>query len=258
MKTKKLLSPSQLEELKQFDAPTICNGIEFFSIRPKTEGFLKPGIHKIFPTKVRTIGYACTAKISALHPAPESKKHLQEAYYRSVWETPKPTITVIQDIDPQPIGSFWGEVQATIHRYLGCSAVVTSGGVRDLDEVQRIGLEYFASCVLVSHAYVHVEEVGGPVEVGGLTVYPGDLIFADMHGIVVIPDAVAPYLAEACRAAQEAEQPVLQNCKPAFQGFLSEEDKSRIDRLLGWRKEMAEKRAEATRKFSALVGKKTQ
>ena len=78
---------------------------------------------------------------------------------------------VIEDLDyPNPIGSYWGEVNGSIYKGMGCVGLVTNGGVRDLDEVVETGFQFFASCVLVSHAYVHLEEVGTPVSVGGLTV----------------------------------------------------------------------------------------
>ncbi len=255
-----MVSLEQLEALKQFDGPTICNALEFFSLRPKTTGFLKPGIRKIFPTETRVIGYAVTAKISALYPPTEEQKRLQEAYYKAVWETPKPTITVIQDIDPEPIGSFWGEVQATVHRYLGCSAVITSGGVRDLDEVSALGFEYFAHCVLVSHAYVHLEAVQCPVHVGGITVEPGVIAFADKHGVVLIPEEVVPYLPEACKAAQEAEYPVLHNCRKVMESSGTPTEgigrgTERLEALMTWRKEMVKRREEATKKFTSLLRK---
>ncbi|MCX7787920.1 MAG: RraA family protein [Spirochaetes bacterium] len=251
-----MVSIHQLEALKQFDGPTICNALEFFSIRPKTTGFMKPEIRKIFPTETRVVGFACTAKISALHPPTEDQKRLQEAYYKAVWETPKPTITVIQDIDPEPIGSFWGEVQATIHRYLGCTAVITSGGVRDLDEVFPMGFEYFARCVLVSHAYVHLEAVQCPVHVGGITVEPGTIVFADKHGVIQIPFQVVPYLPDACRAAQEAEYPVLQNCRKVIESSgipMQGSGTERLDSLMAWRREMVKLREEATKKFTSLL-----
>ena len=236
--------PVNLEELKKFDAPTICNAIEFFGIRPKTSGFMNTGIRKIFNNSVRTVGYACTAKISAMHPA---SKNVVETYYEQLHASPKPSVAVIQDIDPSPIGSLWGEVQATTHLSLGCTGVVTSGGVRDLDEVEALGFEYYSTCILVSHAYVHVVEAGGTVDVGGLAVKPGELVFADKHGIVVIPDAVAPYLAQACKAAADAEQPVLKNCRNYFGKLVPMED------LKKWRAEMAKLRNEAAEKFTALL-----
>jgi len=182
-----------------------------------------------------------------MHPLTEAQKALPEQYYKNLHASPKPTITVIQDTDPTPIGSFWGEVQATTHVSLGCVGTVTSGGVRDLDEVEPLGFEYYSSCILVSHAYIHLVEIGGPVDVGGLTINPGELVFADKHGVVVIPDKLAPHLAEACRAAADAEIPVLSNCRNYFGKLVPMED------LMKWRGEVAKLRNEATEKFTALL-----
>ncbi|MDR1179974.1 MAG: RraA family protein [Spirochaetales bacterium] len=242
-----MLNQQQLDELKKFDAPTICNAIEFFGIRPKTSGFMNTDIRKVFHNSKRTVGYACTGKISAMHPPAEEQKKLNDLYYGRLHASPKPSITVLQDLDPAPVGSFWGEVQATTHRALGCEGTVTSGGVRDLDEVEPLGFEYYAACVLVSHAYIHLVEIDCPVDIGGLTVNPGELVFADKHGIVVIPDRTAPYLADACRAAAAAEQPVLTNCREYFGKLVPMED------LKKWRAEMTKLRGDATEKFSALI-----
>jgi 4-hydroxy-4-methyl-2-oxoglutarate aldolase len=247
-----MLTQQQIEELKKFDTPTISNGIEFFGIRPKTAGFTNPSIRKVFTNDKRIVGYACTAKISALKPPTDQQKKLQNEYYVKVKTAPKPTITVIEDIDPEPVGAFWGEVQVTMHRSLGCVAVVTNGGVRDLDEVKDLDFEYFSSCLLVSHVFVHVEAVDCPVAVGGLTVKPGDLIHADKHGVIVIPAEVEPYLAEACRAAQDAEVPVLSNCRKHFPK--GDADPGQIG---AWRAEMNGRRAKYAEKFSALIKKDT-
>jgi 4-hydroxy-4-methyl-2-oxoglutarate aldolase len=243
-----MLTLAQLNELTQFDSPTVSNAIEFFGMRPRTEGCMRPTIRKVFEDNRRIVGYAATAKISAMTPPTDAQKKLASQYYGRVQAAPKPTLAVLQDVDPMPTGSFWGEVQASVHRALGCAGVVTNGGVRDLEEVQAIGFEYFAACRLVSHAYVHVEAVDCPVEVGGLTVHPGDLLHADRHGVILIPSAVAPHLAEACRAAQYAEVPAISNCRAHFaKGDVA------LDRLEAWRSEVAARRAQAQEKFSALV-----
>jgi 4-hydroxy-4-methyl-2-oxoglutarate aldolase len=243
-----MLTIQQIEELKKFDTPTVSNGIEFFGVRPRTEGFANPSIRKIFTNDKRTVGYACTAKISALRPPTDQQKKLQNEYYAKVRSAPKPTITVLEDIDPKPIGAFWGEVQSTTHRSLGCIGVVTNGGVRDLDEVKDLDFEYFAGCLLVSHVFVHVDAVDCQVSVGGLTVNPGDLLHADKHGVILIPAEVAPYLAEACRAAQDAELPVLSNCRKHF--AKGDADPAQ---LAVWRAEMNDRRAKYTEKFSTLI-----
>jgi regulator of RNase E activity RraA len=243
-----MLTAPQIEALKQFDTPTVSNAIEFFGVRPRTEGFMRPSIRKIFANDKRVVGYAVTAQFSARKPPTEEQKSLGAAYYARIRAAAKPTLTVLQDLDPEPTGSFWGEVQATVHRSLGCVGVVTNGGVRDLDEVKDLDFEYFASCLLVSHAYVHLEAVECPVEVGGLTIRPGDLLHADKHGVAVIPPEAAPLLAEACRAAQHAELPVLENCRKHFAA--GDADPVRLEE---WRSEMNSRRAKALEEFSKRI-----
>jgi 4-hydroxy-4-methyl-2-oxoglutarate aldolase len=161
----KYLSSEQISELKKFDTPTVCNAIEKFSLRKRTEGFTSPLIRTIFADPIPLVGYACTAKISTLKAGTKLKEEYLFQYYQSVKDCESTPISVIQDIDDQPVGSFWGEVQTTVHKALGCMGAITNGGERDLTEANELGFSYFASCVLVSHAYVHVEEVGSPVQI---------------------------------------------------------------------------------------------
>ena len=80
-----------------------------------------------------------------------------------------------------------------------------------------MGFYYFASAAIVSHAYVHLTEYGRPVQVGGLTVRPGDLIHADKHGVLLIPPEVAPELAQMAREFERVEQEFLSAVKePGF------------------------------------------
>jgi regulator of RNase E activity RraA len=138
-----------------------------------------------------------------------------------MWEhilsVPEPRVIVIEDLDEEPIGSFWGEVQANIHRALGCAGAVTNGGVRDLDEVRALGFQLFAGSVMVSHAYVHVVEVGGPVTVGGLTVRPGQIVHGDQHGVAAIPREIAREVPEGARRVEERERAIIDLCRsPEF------------------------------------------
>ena len=209
----KQLNPDQIEELKQFDTPTVSNAIESFKVRPKTKGFTGPQIKCMLPDITPIVGYACTVKISSLVPPTQEQKELVFSYYESLQMSPKPSVSVVQDLDPQPTGSFWGEVNATIHKSLGCTGAITNGGVRDIEEVKKIGFRYFAKNILVSHAYAHLTEFGSPVKVGGLIIETGDLLHADINGIVSIPHRIAPKLAQACREVQKAENIIISECK---------------------------------------------
>ena len=176
----------------------------------------------ILPYEKTFIGYASTARISSLNPPKKNQRNLELQYYEIVRNTFKPTIAVVEDIDSPPIGSYWGEIKVSIHKALGCIATITNGGVRDLTEVEKMGFGYFANCVLVSHGYVHIIDYNCQVKVGGLLIKPGDLICADMHGVILVPLSIVPKLAQICQKIQYSEKPVLEKCRPYFtQGIIS-------------------------------------
>ena len=233
------LEADQLEELAQFATPTVSNAIESFNVRRDTEGYMRPSVKSILQYEKPIVGYAQTAKISAAEPPEdqEKKQELTTQYLTNLYESPAPTISVIEDTDGEPIGSFWGDVNASIHLALGCKGVVTNGGVRDLDDVKELGFRFFAQEVLVSHAYVHIVDVDSPVEVGGLEVRPGDLLHADKHGVLAVPHEIAPELPEACREVEEAEDIVIDECKKKIG-----KEKIEIDRLQALRQKMYEHR----------------
>jgi 4-hydroxy-4-methyl-2-oxoglutarate aldolase len=78
--------------------------------------------------------------------------------------------------------------------------VVTNGAVRDLNAVRASGFQMFAGNVSVSHAYAHVFDFGGMVDVARMNINPGDLLHADRHGVLSIPaesaDRIPPVAAE--------------------------------------------------------------
>lgn len=201
------LTPAELEALRQITSPTICNAIETFKVRPRSEGFMNSSIRCMFPELGTLIGYAVTAKIAAHTPSDAALAPAE--LWSLVEQSPKPAILVIEDVDDVPIGSFWGEVNGSIYKGLGAAGTITNGGVRDLDEVRATGFHFFASCVLVSHAYIHVVEVGKPVSIGGLVVHSGDLLHADQHGVTSIPIEIARDIPKAAEAVEERERKII-------------------------------------------------
>ena len=133
------LTQEQLDALAQFDTPTICNAIEGFGVRGRTEGFTRPELRmRAAMSDKPMVGYARTGVISARQPATPAHSAVMEAYYRQYEDFDLPMVAAIQDLDRVPVGSFWGDVQATVHRALGCIGVITDGGVRDIEEVKRV------------------------------------------------------------------------------------------------------------------------
>jgi regulator of RNase E activity RraA len=200
-----------LETLARYDAPTLANAIETFDLQPRDVGFADSRIRCMFPELARMVGFAATATIVARGaPGPDWAGVGNDALYSHVRTVRTPRIVVVKDLDDPPAhGSLWGEVHATIFGALGCVGCITDGAVRDLDEARGMGFHFFAAGPSVSHAYVRVETVGEPVEIGGLVVAPGDLLHADQHGVLKIPLEIAHEVPAAADRVIETEQTLL-------------------------------------------------
>ena len=206
----KPIDANLLETLRQIPSCSIANAIETFSVQPRNVGFMGPEVKSIFPNMGHMIGYAVTAKIAADAPPSAHMNVSRTEWVDEIMKVPGPRVLVLEDIDyPNPIGSFWGEVQANLHRALGAVGTVTNGGVRDLDEMQEVGFFAFASCVLVSHAYVHITDVGVPVKIGGLEVSSGDIIQGDQHGVIKVPRDIAAEIPDAVKRVENNEQEMI-------------------------------------------------
>jgi regulator of RNase E activity RraA len=203
-----------IDALRKITSPSVANAIETFNARPRNQGFMSSEIRCLFPELGPLVGHAVTALIRA-EPAPQ-QGHRASTYgwWDYVQTIPAPRVVVVHDLDePRGQGAQWGEVQANIHKALGCAGVVTDGSVRDLDEVRALGFQFAAAHVSVSHAYVHMVDFGLPVKVGGLWVKPGDLIHADQHGVVTIPPEVADKVAEAVAKVEADERTIIGLCQ---------------------------------------------
>ena len=205
------VSDATLKALSQIDSPSICNAIEGFDYRPKNAGFMLPEIKAVFQEFTPVVGYAVTGVISANRPEGHSVR--REDWWDLIVSVPEPRFIVLHDIDNPPLGAYWGEVQSNIHKALGALAVATDGTVRDLDEVRELGFQFFAKEVSVSHAYVHMLDMGIPVEVGGLTVHTGDLLHADKHGVTNIPFDLADRIPDMVRTIADYEQQTIGLCQ---------------------------------------------
>jgi regulator of RNase E activity RraA len=196
------LTPELIAELQRFDTPTVCNALEIVAPRRRGWGYTTAPLVCIRPELKPMVGIARTATIRSAHPGDlsgEAARALSDAYYAYIDAGPKPSVVVIQDIDEQRgYGSFWGEVNSSIHLGLGAVGLITDGAVRDLPDIAP-GFQMLAGQVIPSHAFVHVVDFSRPITVAGMRVRDGDLIHADQHGAVVIP----PNVAAGIRAAAE-------------------------------------------------------
>jgi 4-hydroxy-4-methyl-2-oxoglutarate aldolase len=225
------LEPAALEELRQLDSCSVANAIETFGVRLRNAGFADSSVHCIFEEFPPLVGYAATIRVRTSDPPMEGDSY----YYRLDWlehllSVPAPRVLVVQDMDWHPgLGSFIGDVHANILRALGCEGVVTNGAVRNVEAARALKLQMFVGNLSVSHAFAHLFDFGGVVEVGQMQVRPGDLLHGDRHGVQTVPIEIAQKVPPVVRRMKGEELEIIELCQSG--AFTLEKLRSAVDAL---------------------------
>jgi len=196
------LSDGEINELRRWNTPAVCSGWEQVTRRDiNGEAINLEPVQDFMPFLGSMVGYAVTVVIQPGDPAPKRQNpRAWSEYRRYVAAIPGPKIVIVQDLDkPRLVGAFWGEVTSNFHRAVGCVGTIIDGGIRDVDEMAQAGFKALARGLCVGRAHSCPIRWGGPVEVFGRRIVPGQLIHADKHGFLAVPPGDELRLLEATR-----------------------------------------------------------
>src|SRR5688500_16413661 len=133
------INAADLELLRKYDTPTICNVVELFDLRPRTAGYMNGRIQACFPKLPPMVGYASTATFrSAAVPRAGNVYSGLADQVASFAELPGPAVVVFQDLDDPIAAATFGEVMCTTYQAFGATGLITSGTGRDLDQVEAL------------------------------------------------------------------------------------------------------------------------
>jgi 4-hydroxy-4-methyl-2-oxoglutarate aldolase len=214
-----VLTPELIDRYRRFDGPSVSNAIETFELRLRNEGFADRRLRCMLPEQPAVIGHAVTARIRSAAPPPVGHSyHDRTDWWSYIVSVPAPRIVVVQDVDDKAgLGAVVDDLHAEILSALGCVAYVTNGSVRDLDAVRGLGFQFFAAGIAVSHAFAHLIDFGHPVEVAGLAVTSGDLLFGDGNGLLSVPPPIVEQIPDVIDRIQTKEARVIAFCRsPQF------------------------------------------
>ncbi len=221
------MTRAQLESLRNIDSATVSNAIETFELRPRVSGYAGFDIRCIFPELGAMVGYAVTCTAESTREGKPNREGVLRLW-EAVEQSPKPAVIVIKDIGADRLHScHMGEVMATTAKTLGAVGCVSDGGLRDAVAVRVLGFHYFCPGLVVSHGNPVICELGGEVELSGMRVRPGNLLHADIDGVVVVPDEAAEQIVDEAARIQQTERRLMEFVKKP--GFTAEKLRHYLD-----------------------------
>jgi len=149
---------------------------------------MEPGIRPLVPS-MRAWGEAATLYFETVTEVPQHPFKLEMETIDDLEEGQ----ILAEQCNTLEMSAGWGGLLTTAAMYRKAAGVVTDGGVRDYNEITGLGFPAFSrgirSCDSLGR--MDARERGTPVVCGGIRVCPGDLIFADVDGVVVVPHQIA-------------------------------------------------------------------
>lgn len=160
-------------------------------------GSLGNGVRPIWPG-TRLCGVALT-----VHLRPGDNLMLHKAI-----DMIQPGDVLVVSVDGCPdYGGMWGGLMTASAVSKKCAGLVTDGAVRDTMMIQKLGFPVFSSAINVNGTTKNLPgTINYPITIHNVTIHPGDLVFGDNDGVVVVPrDEAASVYEEAMRREEKED-----------------------------------------------------
>jgi len=188
-----------LASYRELDSAAVSDALDALGLPPGQGGFLPVWGHP------KIAGYAVTVELEPYIPGPSGAHLGTEAVARATDES----IIVVANGGRTDVSS-WGGILSLGASLKGVRGVVTDGACRDVHEARELGFPVFAKGRIPATARTRVQQrsIGETVRIGSAMVAPGDVVFADETGVVVVPRAHAEEVLAKAQAVVEREKAI--------------------------------------------------
>jgi len=172
-----------LEEYWKLYTPAVSDAVDELGLAP---GFLDAQIRPMW-IGARMAGFAGTMKM-VLSDEPLDRDIIARMT-KFIDRVPKFPIACI-DMSGQMVAAGLGQSTSQILQRLGFRGGLVDGPIRDIAQVTALQFPIFARGIICSsirgRMVVDLESVNTPIQCGGRTINPGDLVFGDINGVVIV------------------------------------------------------------------------
>ena len=169
--------------------PAVCDALYELGL---PELVLPTTLRPLFPEQ-RIAGVAFTVQGAAIEPRIGWEPGIERIRsYLEVFERLEPDSLLVHVNGASPVGHF-GELTANSAKQHGCAGCILDGNLRDIEGLREIGFQVFYRDLSPLNAIgrwemLHCQQ---PVEIGGVTIHPGDVVIGEFDGVLVVPAADA-------------------------------------------------------------------
>lgn len=200
--------------LSEFDTPTVANGLEMLGLMDPTVGYTGPDVRALMPEMGVRVGIAVTARMDTTTAGTDNPTSLFRQWLEAMVAASKsagdgtrlPVIAVMESVGPKPRYTVTiGDGMGTAMKLAGAVGFVTNGSIRDLEGVRNVPLPCWAAGLSPQHGKLRWIDIGSPVCIDGMWVRNGDVLHADVNGVLTIPGAQADKVLEKAQLVRERE-----------------------------------------------------
>jgi 4-hydroxy-4-methyl-2-oxoglutarate aldolase len=185
---------SLLERLRPLYPAVVSDCLDRMGYRQQV---MDPHIRPLYP-EASIAGFAMTVHCVQIDRLPDNEDDYYKGELQAVDSLQAGDVMVVSTCD----GSYWGELLATASRYRGAVGLVADAYTRDTAMLIEMQFPTFVAGISAydSLGRIDVDQVQVPIECGGVSIKPNDLLLADYDGVVVVPAEAAE---EAIARAEE-------------------------------------------------------
>jgi 4-hydroxy-4-methyl-2-oxoglutarate aldolase len=193
-----------VEAFKEMSTCNVSDAMDKLGLGPGTFG-----IRPLYNCS-KIVGTAITMRV-----VPDGPNHPAGHMGADPLDASQPGDVIVIDNMGRVDQNCWGEIMTFAAIQKGVVGVIIDGASRDVDVIQEINFPVYARGIVPHTA--RGRNVQGDynclIQVGGLQVSPGDIIMADMNGVVVIPTARAEEILKVSKELFEREADIVRKLK---------------------------------------------
>lgn len=193
--------PAIAERFKRLYTPAVCDVLDGYDLRHQ---FVHHSIRPLDPT-LPVAGPAFT-----IVGMSNATRDLAKRMGPRVIDSFTPNVVAVYDTNGEEETGVWGELWSAGAAKRGCVGAVVDGGIRDTGFIRKVRFPIFRKFHVPGDAVgrFNIVDFNCPVAIGGVRVNPGDYVFGDEDGVVIVPGEIILEVLEKAEAVSRTEDKI--------------------------------------------------